>query len=223
MQAPPVTFSADLFKGLGKNDLELVQSLTRTISRGKNESLFPAGRPPEKVYLVLSGRLKTGILAEDGREVVSNILYPGDLLGETGLFTATQRGPFAMALDKQVSLLEFELADFRRLLMRVPALGQRVLESLGEKLAEAENRNRALLFHTARARVIQCLKKMVSREGVRVGYEVLLRNCPTHQDLADLAGTSRQTVTSILNDLRAHELLHVDRKNILVRNLDALQ
>jgi CRP/FNR family cyclic AMP-dependent transcriptional regulator len=214
--------TVEFWENLGKWDQEIVRSLSRPVTRRKNEPLFPSGQPPEKTFVLLSGRVKMGTVAKDGREVVSSILYKGDLLGETGLWTTGQRGPFAVALDKQVELLEFQAADFRRLLQRLPNVAQYVLRAVGAKLLEAENRSRALLFDPARKRVVDRLKLMVQREGVAIGYELLLRNCPTHQDLADLAGTSRQTVTSILNDLRQQQLLHIDRKNILVRDLDAL-
>jgi CRP/FNR family cyclic AMP-dependent transcriptional regulator len=215
---PPTDFRAFL----GKAELETLRDFSRTLTFRKNEHLFPAGQAPRQVMVVLGGRVKTGVLGEDGREIVSSVLYRGDMLGESGTWSTDQRGPFAVALDKQVEMLVFDSEDFRRLLARVPALARYVLETVGEKLQRAESRHRALLFHPARKRVVDCLKQMALREGIQIGYEVLLRNCPTHQDLADLAGTSRQTVTSILNELRQRKLLHVDRKNILLRDLNAL-
>jgi CRP/FNR family cyclic AMP-dependent transcriptional regulator len=218
VELPPADFRALL----GKADLETLRDFSRTLTFRKSEHLFPAGKPPQQVMAVLSGRVKTGVLAEDGREVVTSILYKGDMLGESGVWPTDMLGPFAVALDKQVEVLVFDLEDFRRLLARLPALARHVLETVGEKLRQAETRNRALLFNPARKRVVDCLKQMIQREGIQIGYEILLRNCPTHQDLADLAGTSRQTVTSILNELRQRKLLHVDRKNILIRDVNAL-
>ncbi|MEO1623728.1 MAG: Crp/Fnr family transcriptional regulator, partial [Bacteroidota bacterium] len=93
---------------------------------------------------------------------------------------------------------------------------------LGNRLRKAESRLESLIFKDARTRIIDFIKENVASRGRRVGYEMLLRHSLTQQDIANLTGTSRQTVTSVLNELRKMDLIYFNRKSILVRDMGKL-
>jgi len=79
-----------------------------------------------------------------------------------------------------------------------------------------------LIFKDARARIIDFLKDSVEKRGRRVGFEMLVKNTLTQQDIANITGTSRQTVTSVLNNLRKSYLIYFNRKSILIRDMQKL-
>ena len=87
---------------------------------------------------------------------------------------------------------------------------------------KAEERLESLIFKDARARIIDFLKDSANKRGRRVGYEMLLKHCLTQQDIANITGTSRQTVTSVLNDLRKENLIYFNRRTILIRDMERL-
>ena len=88
---------------------------------------------------------------------------------------------------------------------------------------ELERRLESLVFRDSRTRVVEFLVELVHKKGQRVGYEWVVRNFITHQEIANMTATSRQTVTTTLNDLRAQKLLTFNRSRLLVRDLETLE
>jgi CRP-like cAMP-binding protein len=85
-----------------------------------------------------------------------------------------------------------------------------------------EDRLSSLVLKDARERIIEFLVDTAGREGRKVGYETLVKHQLTQQEIANLTGTSRQTVTSVLNDLRKSNLIYFNRNSILIRDLQNL-
>ena len=86
-----------------------------------------------------------------------------------------------------------------------------------------EKRLEALVFKDSRTRIIEFIYDLASEKGQRVGYEVVVRKFMTHQEIANLTATSRQTVTTILNELRNRNILTFNRKRLLIRDMDVLK
>ena len=96
------------------------------------------------------------------------------------------------------------------------------MSSFGQRLMRAENKLESLIFKDARTRIIDFIKDSVSDRGRRVGFEMLLKHSLTHQDIANITCTSRQTVTLVLNDLKKLDLIYFNRGKILVRDMAKL-
>ena len=92
----------------------------------------------------------------------------------------------------------------------------------GSRLMRAENKLESLIFKDARTRIIDFIKDSVNLRGRRVGYEMLLKHSLTHQDIANITCTSRQTVTLVLNELKKSDLIYFNRGKILVRDMARL-
>ena len=97
------------------------------------------------------------------------------------------------------------------------------MKVMGSRVLDMENRLESLVFKDSRSRIIEYLVSLVNKSGQRVGYEWVVRKFITHQEIANLTATSRQTVTTVLNELRTSELLTFNRKRLLVRDLDKLK
>jgi CRP-like cAMP-binding protein len=93
----------------------------------------------------------------------------------------------------------------------------------GSRQLEMERRLESLVFRDSRSRIVEFLVQLVETKGERVGYEWVFRKFITHQEIANLTATSRQTVTTTLNDLRAMKLLTFNRSRMLVRDLEELR
>ena len=93
---------------------------------------------------------------------------------------------------------------------------------MNTRLSRAEERLSSLVLKDARERIIDFLVETAGREGRKVGYETLVKHQLTQQEIANLTGTSRQTVTSVLNDLRKANLIYFNRNSILIRDLQKL-
>jgi CRP-like cAMP-binding protein len=81
----------------------------------------------------------------------------------------------------------------------------------------------SLVFKDSRTRIVEFLVDLANRKGERVGFETVVRKFLTHQEIANLTATSRQTVTTVLNDLRSKELIKFDRRRLLIRDKERLQ
>jgi CRP-like cAMP-binding protein len=168
------------------------------------------------------GSVKIGTFSSDGREVLKHIAHPLTLLGELALAGETHRRDFARILNEDALLLVVPIARMRSLMQENPNFAMHVLQHIGNRLLQTERRMESLIFQDARTRIIQFLKESASKRGRRVGFEWLLKHSLTQQDIANITGTSRQTVTSVLNELRKENLIHFNRRSILIRDLALL-
>ncbi|HEY0772380.1 MAG TPA: Crp/Fnr family transcriptional regulator, partial [Sphingobacteriaceae bacterium] len=102
-------------------------------------------------------------------------------------------------------------------------LSFKILKLVGLRLIKLERKLELLVFKDARTRIIEFLKDAASWKGKKVGFETMIPTRLTHKDIASLTGTSRQTVTTILNELKDQNLINFDRKKILIRDLERLK
>ena len=93
----------------------------------------------------------------------------------------------------------------------------------GSRLIKAETKLEALIFKDARTRIVDFIKDSVFHQGRPVGFEMLLKHSLTHQDIANITSTSRQTVTLVLNELKKSDLIYFNRGKILVRDMTRLE
>jgi CRP-like cAMP-binding protein len=94
---------------------------------------------------------------------------------------------------------------------------------MGFRFRKLERRLESLVFKDARTRVVEFILELAQERGQKVGFETMVKSHLTHQDIANLTGTSRQTVTTILNDLRDRNLINFDRRKILIRDMTKLK
>jgi len=94
---------------------------------------------------------------------------------------------------------------------------------IGSRLLKMEKRLESLVFKDSRTRVIDFLKEMAIEKGRKVGFETEVRGFLTHQEIANLTATSRQTVTTVLNELKRSNIISFNRRRLLVRNMEALK
>ncbi len=212
----------NLLKGLDRQDMEYVEKNTtmRNVERGKY--IYFPHEPSSAVYFLKKGRIKIGTYSPEGRQIIKAILGKGEIFGELSLTGEGKRTDFAQALDDSL-ICALPFTEMEKLMERNSSLGLRVTKLIGLRLRRMERRLKDVIFKDARTRVIDLIKEMAETHGRKVGFEVLVDHNLTHQDIANLTATSRQTVTTILNDLREKDLIYLRRKKILIRDIDKLE
>lgn len=186
-----------------------------------NKYIYLPDEPARKIFLVSSGRVKIGTYGSDGKEVTKAILSPGEIFGELALISDGGRRDFAYCLE-ETSLCVLEKDDLQEMLRERSELQLFFMRLIGTRTLQLEQRLENLMFKTSRSRIIEFLHELAQNKGRRVGFEREVRNMLTHKEIADLTGTSRQTVNAVLNDLRRREILTFDRKRMLVRDMERL-
>jgi len=175
----------------------------------------------KKVYVVKSGRIKVGAYSSYGKELIKWVLRRGELFGELAILGKQRHNEFAQALDDtEIYALPIELV--RDLMQRNNRLNIELTQLVGERLVKAQNRLESQLFRDTRSRIIEFIRDLAVEHGQKVGFDTLVKRFFTHQDIANITGTSRQTVTTILNELRADNLIYFNRRKLLVRDVDKL-
>ena len=212
----------NLFKNLSENEMDKLNELTVVKTADKNQFIYFPKEPSKVLFFLKSGRIKIGSYSEDGKEIIKTILYPGEVFGEMGIVGEEKRKDFAAAMDADTRMCTLDVEQFKEMMNSNPKLSLEVTKTIGEKLRNIERRLESLIFKDARERIIDFMIEMASKYGKKIGVEILVKHDLTHQDIANLTATSRQTVTTVLNDLKDKNLIYMERKRFLIRDLDKL-
>ena len=145
------------------------------------------------------------------------------MFGELGLSGMQERPDFAATLKAEAEIARVPVTILKELISKNPAIGLRMIEKLGERITRSEKRLEQLIFDDARTRIIGFLKEQAEKNGQKFADETLIRHGFTHQDMANITGTSRQLVTIVLNELKKENLINFDRSSILIRDLSQLK
>lgn len=202
---------------------KLVDLFTNAISKtfNRHTTIFSTADAAERVYLVESGRVRIGSYSADGRLVTKQIINEGEIFGESALLGQSSYHNFASTMEGSV-VKSVSTTEARLYLRQFPSLAQELLHLVGTRLQRAEQRLESLVFKSSRTRIIEFLCQLAERQGQRVGYEMLVRKFMTHQEIANITATSRQTVTTLLNELRSANVITFNRRRLLIRDMELL-
>lgn len=213
----------DVLRGLPADDQDFLNRYAQSRMYGKNTFIYNPGEPADWVYFMTAGVVKTGTINDEGKEVIKNILYPGEMFGELGLSGMDERPDFAATLKAEGEIVRIPVKILKELINKNPDVGLRMIEKLGERISRSEKRLEQLIFDDARTRIIAFLIDQAKKNGQKFADETLIRHGFTHQDMANITGTSRQLVTIVLNELKKENFINFDRTSILIRDLDKLR
>lgn len=211
-----------LFNELSEEELMQLTAMVKLEKYKKFEDIYKVGDPSTTIFFLVKGMMKLSTQSDDGREVIKHILHPMAMFGELGVVGEKRRKENAIAIDRDVQIYSLKVIHLRRLIQSNHDLLMKLLALIGNRLRHVEDRLESLIFKDARERIIDFLKQSATKQGKMVGYETLIKHSLTQQDIANITGTSRQTVTSVLNDLRKANLIYFNRRSILIRDLAKL-
>lgn len=215
--------SVNLFDVLCPHKTKVMDQKHEFRSFKKDQFIYIPNEEASHLYMIAQGRVKIGHYLEDGQEVVSAILTTGEIFGELALAGEEKRRDFAQVMDNDTQICPLSIDELKSLMKEDKELSFRLLKLVGLRLMRLERKLELLVFKDARTRIIEFLKDAASWKGKKVGFETMIPTKLTHKDIAALTGTSRQTVTTILNELKEQNLIYFDRKKILIRDLANLK
>ena len=191
----------------------------KTIEKG--DYIYLPEEHADRIYFISEGRVKVGTYSEQGKEITKAILNMGEVFGELSLIGEEKRRDFAYAMEK-TELCVLTVQDIKSLMREHNGLSLFLMRLMGSRMLQMEQRLESLVFKDSRTRIIEFLKQLAENKGQRVGYEMVVRKFMTHQEIANMTATSRQTVTTVLNELRAKNILTFDRRRLLIRDMSLL-
>ena len=215
--------SVNLFNILCPHKVKAMGDKHQFIRYKRDDYIYFPHDKADYIYMIAEGRVKIGHYLEDGKEVINAILTTGETFGELALAGEETRMQFAQVMDDNTSICPLSIEELKQLMYENRELSFKILKLVGLRLMKLERKLESLVFKDARTRVIDFLKDAASWKGKKVGFETMIPTKLTHKDIAALTGTSRQTVTTILNELKEKNLINFDRRKILIRDLALLK
>lgn len=181
----------------------------------KGETLFSQGSEFNGYFLVKSGLIKTHRTHELGGKSILSIKILGEFLGEYEEKNNQRYHNYSVTALEDNTVVEFIPLEMDNQLRLI-----KILETLQSDIQNARNRLERILYQCAEDRIKQTIRDLGVRLGKKFGNETLLKISLTHEDLAILADTSRQTVTTVLSELKNQNKINYSRGRILFRNLE---
>ncbi len=204
--------NAALFSWLDDEEQQALARRSEMVSCRRNTRLFFAEEPSDNVYLVKEGRVKLSRANAEGREVILDILGPGEIFGELALAGEGRRSHNAEALDDTLVCI-IACRDFEELLRRHPEMALRVMKLIGLRRRELEMRLEDLVFQPLAGRLTIALLWQAQRHGITEA-DGSVRIPISQKDMAYLIGASREAVAEQLAELKRQGLVKTSYRTI---------
>lgn len=189
----------------------------------KDEIIYFADEPVKRIYFLKKGMIRIVETTSEGDEIVKDIIQAGDLFGELGLDTNGSNHEYAKVISTEVKICSFTLEDFEKIMIANPSVALSYTKFVGFKLMRLQNKYSNLIFKDVKERLIIFLLDWANREGVKEKNTVKIQNYLTHQDIASLICSTRQTVNQLLNELHTKNKIDYSRKEIIIHDITNLK
>lgn len=211
----------NLFEQLTPDELRRVETHSRARSFPRNSPIYLPADQSRSVFLLTSGRAKICHLTLDGKQSILAFIEPGELFGELAIFDSGSRDEYAEAVENSTVVM-IPGEEFERLMQQHAGVALGVTKVIGLRRQRIERRLKNLLFLSNRERLTHLLLELAeqygkpTREGLELGIKL------SHQDLANVIGSTRETVTVVLGEMQGENLIKVGRRKIVIVQLDQL-
>src|SRR5580704_6972203 len=212
-----------IFCDLPATALQAFENIKYATAYPKGAVLFVEGQSPRGIFVLCKGRVKLSICSTDGKTLILKIAEPGEVLGLSASVSGKPYELTAETVDPcQVYFVKRE--DFLRFLKEHSEACLRVAEQLSEKYNNACHEVRALgLSHSAGEKLARLLMEWSSKNGEAAKQEPRLKLALTHEEIAQMIGTSRETVTRMFADVKKRQIVQAKGSTLVIRNKTALK
>lgn len=217
-----ILYRVPFFRELDEQEWNKIHDIAFRKSFACRTLIFRQGEPREAVYFICKGTVKIYKLDRDGNEQIINLLTAGDMFPHVGFFDGAPYPATAEVLEP-AELLVIPIKAFEQALLETPTIAIKVMRVMGQKLLDLQAKLLELTMHDVHQRLISILLRLTAKHGKQEGGTIELTLPLTHQELANMAGTTRETVNRLLNQLKKEGILQIDRKKITLLQPDALR
>jgi CRP/FNR family transcriptional regulator, cyclic AMP receptor protein len=221
-QADDALSEAPLFEELSDEDSQALRAKVLVVKLDRGERLFSEGDKGDRLYIILSGKIKLTKAAPDGRENLLSVHGPGEMFGELSLFDPIPRTSSATAIT-QAELAGLAHDDLRTFLATRPGVAMHLLQALAQRLRRINEVKADLVFTDVPGRVAKALLDLSERFGVQTPEGMQVNHDLTQEELAQLVGASRETVNKALADFAARGWIQLAAKSVLIADTDRLR
>ncbi|MBL7135624.1 MAG: Crp/Fnr family transcriptional regulator [Candidatus Marinimicrobia bacterium] len=208
-----------MFADLRDDILEKIYNLMQRRVYKRNNMILMEEDFGDTLFILNRGSVKITRLSDDGREVILSILGEGDFFGEMSIFDGESRSANVVALeDSEVYILK--RGDFIDLLEKHPKIAIALLQELATRLRKSDQQIEGLSLSDAENRIGMTISRLAEELGVIKMGQVVIHNLPYQQDIANMAGTSRETVSRMLTLLQRKGYIQKRGRKLIITNYD---
>jgi CRP-like cAMP-binding protein len=189
-----------IFSELASKDLERISAVAHLRHYHKEQVILIEEEVGQTLFIVMSGQVKISRISEDGREVILAVMGEGDFFGELSLLDGHSRSANVTVI-KDAEMLLIHREDFLNLLKEFPSIGINLLKELASRIRKSDAQIKSLSLKNATGKVASTLLRLAEDIGVQNGSALTIASVPTQQDLANMAGTSRETINRVIQRL----------------------
>ncbi len=211
-----------IFADLGVDVLEKISAIISTRSYGKNSVILYEEDLGDSLFIIQSGQVKITRVSEDGREVILSILGEGEFFGEMSLLDGEARSANVISMtDAAVCILKRN--DLLGMLEQYPRIAIALLQELAGRIRKSDRQIESLSLSGAEQRVADTILRLAEEIGVYHRGTVTIRELPLQQDMANMAGTSRETISRMLKQLTEKGFISRKGRVLTIRDYDSFK
>tara|TARA_B100001765_G_scaffold60678_1_gene36387 strand:+ start:182 stop:865 length:684 start_codon:yes stop_codon:yes gene_type:complete len=207
--------SVALFWDLSEEELGYISQkmIARHYESGK--FIFLEDSEGEQCFFVVQGSVKVTRLSKDGREVILAMLNEGEFFGEMALLDGESRSANVIALE-ETEVLTLNREDFLVVLHDYPQIAIQLLKEMADRLRKSDRQIASLSLSDAEKRIALCIIRFADEQGIIKRGQVSIPKMPIQQDIANMAGTSRETVSRAINLLEKEHFIKRQGRELLI-------
>ncbi|MFB9760563.1 Crp/Fnr family transcriptional regulator [Ectobacillus funiculus] len=211
-----------LFKDLSEEELQPIIAISQMRIYKARSFVFMQGDTLDRVFFIHSGKVKIHKIDAGGKEQIVSVLQAGEMFPHAGFFRKGTYPAHAEILET-AELIVTPIADFEAILIKYPELCIKLFKVLGEKIIDLQNRLEEQILHDTYEQIIMLLLRLCQSNGVPIndGYKITTHF--TNRELANMIGTSRETMNRTINRLRKKELIGIDQDGYFLISPDKLR
>jgi len=188
----------------------------------RRQVVYLPGDPGNAVFLVNGGRVKVSKVTRDGKELTLAYRGPGEIFGEACLIDGGPREEMAEAMENAL-VTEIQRPEFERLLQTQPMLGYRMTKVLAQRRREVESKIENLVFKDVNSKLAELLLRLATEYGVDDSRGTLVALKITHQEMANLIGSTRETVSLTLAQFKRKGLIQTEGRKVIIADREGLR
>ena len=207
--------NVSLFESLAEHELEALSDLAFTRTFGKDSVIILAEEEGDTLFILKTGQVKVSIVSEEGREVILSLLGPGSVFGELSLLDGKPRSANVVATE-EADLLMLRRSDFVQLIYKTPQIATALLAELASRLRKTDRQIEGLALLDVTSRISETLLQLANEQGIETADGVVIESRPTHRELANMSGTTRETVSRVIKRLEGQGYIKCNGRKITI-------
>ena len=212
--------NVSLFESLDQQELEALSEVTFTRTFSKDNVIILAEEEGDTLFILKKGHVKVSIVSEEGREVILSLLGPGSVFGELSLLDGKPRSANVVAIE-ETDLLMLRRTDFLQLIHKTPQIATALLAELATRMRKTDRQIEGLALLDVTSRISDTLLQLATEQGAETADGVTIQSRPTHQELANMSGTTRETVSRVLKRLESQGYINRNGRKITILREEA--